>query len=972
MDFFSFPIIRMDRQQKKELRDFLGVSTITEARRQLGLPANLTPERVYRYVERLYAPVRRERIVRETVRRNIIRQRIQEQERLKKERQKRTVEQIAIRRKVKRNSREFNVVPRFNEFEIQLNGFEYKQFLLRFKGRRVKVFTIKNGSVVHSAELFVPEKGFNKWWIKQGAFYFLEGDSPQETPLMNITDPAKVIITPQLDITANMVSQTFREGIRNCMFLPICNLATTKMNEAKSRTTKWRYSTLLKKARKLEEQYKDGVPENKIQQIANELQVNISVEMPFSNEPFINCKSDKMGLMNFKFVNTRMNHIDLNEVVDKNNFTESTHEELQYLAEKYIENGTYFDYLKNKKGEYIKIRTLTNQYCSKCEFLENFNQFEMETGLIDTKIDHINDEVAIFIHNGIHTNQNRLFQSLNQEIKHIDRKRSFANFHLCSDYIGFVGKITDFRKCDNFDKLGYYAVDTFDFSSCDPRVIKLKDMLGYLVEGNVYPSPELKKWEKLGVKIRVGCGCWGNDIDFRFPDYMLEKIEGENIRGYTKWCGINTTQNYNQSFYMRGDKNYFECMKAHLGGVAEVACFEDGEGFITYPKQNAFNNAHIVGFIIAYERMAVINQLLQMDLDKIIAVIHDGIYYQEHDYTMGEGFRVKEDITDKLHGSDCYCTNINFRGDEDEDYEKVDSSFWCENEPRKFGLVELFKGAGGNGKTHYNLKDAGLVRPIYIAPSWKLATAKARKYGVEANVIANLLHETKRFQYRRYNSCFIIDESSQISEETKLAIKSIYKGCKLIFCGDNGFQLPPNEGTEMSETGFDRIEEFKKNFRFTCDKHKYICEQVRGMIKAKDNKEKINKFIIDSYENIKEPTDYKPTDIILCSKTRCVVHKKDDCNCDGKNFCKKWTDMFGKNKWKCLERGKGFCNGDIVIGAKPKGVKSENRHGFTIHSVQGETFDEVIFIDARNLFDARMGYTAISRARRWEQIKIIV
>ena len=53
-------------------------------------------------------------------------------------------------------------------------------------------------------------------------------------------------------------------------------------------------------------------------------------------------------------------------------------------------------------------------------------------------------------------------------------------------------------------------------------------------------------------------------------------------------------------------------------------------------------------------------------------------------------------------------------------------------------------------------------------------------------------------------------------------------------------------------------------------------------------------------------------------------------------------------------------------------MKSEPRHGFTIHSVQGETFEEIIYIDSRNLFDPRMGYTAISRARRWEQIKIIV
>ena len=981
MDFFSFGIIRMSNQVKNELRDFLGVQTITQAKRELGL-VGLTPEQVYRYIERLYAPVRQQRITQETTRRNIIRSRILTQERLKRERQQQTLKDISVRRKVKSNSQVFNVPVRFDEIGIKLNGFEYKQFLAKFKGQRVKVFTIVYDSGVpftHKAvEISVPQKGYNEWWRTTGAYFFLEGDSPQRTPLMGITETAKVIITPALQITERMVEQTFREGIRNCMFKPICNLAIRKSEEAKSRTTKWRYATLLKKAKKLEQEYLNGVPEDKVQSIANALQINISVEIPFAEKPFINCKSEKVALMNFQFVNTRLNHIDLNEVVDKANYIESTTEEMNYLADKYIEENKYFDYLKNKEGEYIKIRTLEAQFALKCDFLEDFNDFEMEAGLVDTKIDYINDEVSTFIQNGIHTNQNRLFKQLDQDnIKHIDRKRSYANFHECNDYEGFVGKITDFRKCDNFDLIGYYVVDTLDFSECSALVIKLKDMLGYMVEGNIYPSPELNKWKKLGVKISVSAGCWGNKIDFRFTDKMLEKIEGEDIRGYSKWCGINIKTDYNQSFYMRGDKEYFETMKAYLGdAVAEVGWYEKNqEGFITYPKQKAFNNGHIVGFITAYERMAVINQLLDMDLDKIIAVIHDGIYYQEHDITTGNGFRVKEDITTNIHGSSCYCTNIHFLNeDDDEDYAEIDNSFWCKNEARPFGMVELFKGAGGNGKTHYNLKDLGLVRPIYIAPSWKLATAKEREYGYEGNVLANLLHESKRFKYRRYYNCFVIDESSQISEETKLMIKHIYKGCKLIFCGDNGFQLPPVIGTEMSEEGFDRVVHMEKNYRFTCDKHKYITDQVRGMIEAGDTKDIINKFIISQYENIKAPDGYTPKDIILCSRTNCGVkeHKDKDCNCDGKNYCLEWTKKLGKNKWKVKERNMGYCNGDIVIGDKIKKLNCENRHGYTIHSVQGETFEETIYIDARNLFDPRMGYTAISRARRWEQIKIIV
>ena len=60
-----------------------------------------------------------------------------------------------------------------------------------------------------------------------------------------------------------------------------------------------------------------------------------------------------------------------------------------------------------------------------------------------------------------------------------------------------------------------------------------------------------------------------------------------------------------------------------------------------------------------------------------------------------------------------------------------------------------------------------------------------------------------------------------------------------------------------------------------------------------------------------------------------------------------------------------------MLGEPPKG-RYEKRHGFTIHSVQGETYEGKIFIDIRNMFDLTMLYTAVSRARRSDQIHIIV
>ena len=49
----------------------------------------------------------------------------------------------------------------------------------------------------------------------------------------------------------------------------------------------------------------------------------------------------------------------------------------------------------------------------------------------------------------------------------------------------------------------------------------------------------------------------------------------------------------------------------------------------------------------------------------------------------------------------------------------------------------------------------------------------------------------------------------------------------------------------------------------------------------------------------------------------------------------------------------------------------EVRHAFTAHSIQGETAYEKLFIESSRMFDARMFYTAISRAKKLSQIFIV-
>jgi len=341
-----------------------------------------------------------------------------------------------------------------------------------------------------------------------------------------------------------------------------------------------------------------------------------------------------------------------------------------------------------------------------------------------------------------------------------------------------------------------------------------------------------------------------------------------------------------------------------------------------------------------------------MDSSKIIRVCVDGIYFQPHEFNFDKkifSYKPDLDFGNVLRFGE-YVSKKGTTTLEDHYEPSCDESF------RKSFARELFIGPGGNGKSHRNLTDKGFIRALYVAPSWKLARVKQLEYGTKASVLARTEHVNYMADILKFNNVLIFDEVSQYTEFQKQQLFETYNTCKLIFCGDIGFQLPAITGNSMTHDGFDNVVELTENFRFTCDKHAAICNSVREMISGKVDRKIINDYIVASYENVTEITDYKPQDIIICSK-----HE----------ICKQWDNTFPDNKWSCLEINNEYSRGDIVCGEKPAKGKWEKRHGYTIHSVQGETFEETIYIDARNLFDPTMGYTAISRARKHSQIKVI-
>ena len=353
--------------------------------------------------------------------------------------------------------------------------------------------------------------------------------------------------------------------------------------------------------------------------------------------------------------------------------------------------------------------------------------------------------------------------------------------------------------------------------------------------------------------------------------------------------------------------------------------------------------------------------------------------------------------------------------------------------PKSDTRLQLHKGAGGSGKTHSNIIDLGNIDLLLAVPPHKLAAAKALEYpGLNVDVTSNLYSDclnpqTTKDILKNY-STIILDEVSQMTrDQFDTIVDRFGETCKLIFVGDIGYQLPPvveakgksKEGKDLA-SGIPLIEEnlplteeyFTKVYDGSIVNYSKIyrqkCETLSGVLKSlrkhmtqyystlnnqeelyqankSGDKELLLKLRIENAKTNEAITnrtlkklkglgceisldtlkaDYTPEDIILTH-----THKQKDT----------YTELFKElPKYRVLTKCSNkndlemYYNGNIVFsneGFIPS--KIQLQHAFTIHSIQGETCENTIYIDINKKMSAQMLYTALSRARTIRQIKLI-
>ena len=802
---------------------------------------------------------------------------------------------------------------------------------------------------------------------------FLQIDSDTDR-LQHDEEPYTLYINIGEELSGETIIQAFKDGVTNCFFTPIITWCEDKLSNAKSKSSIEKYRAMVNKLKKDELKYRNkGVNKEDMSFLSNRYQINIEVNTPFQKE-FIKVKSNKKALTTFRFINTRINHLEHNEVVNLAP-TLISQKKMNELKEQLMENNTYHTYTRNMSG-CSSISTLDATYKLDNFYIEIINEFEKDTGIIECYIDDFKDtEVSRFVRQGVHFNECVDFKRT-QEVEydptddtydelmamsledreinsyhHIDMRKAYSAFKQCKYYKGFLGKITDYRPTNKIEGIGYYRIQKVNFDNATPIMKAYNDVMK-IYNDNVYPSPELDFLKDNNVEFEIIEGCWGSDLDFEFTEQMKnEKYDGVPI--YSRYTGCMNYYGQYKNFYMYCDKQ----LAQHIVKVSDydTATYIDrtDELQVSYKKQHNNHLSHICGFITSYMRLNVLEQLMTINVDNVVRVCVDGIYYDGDEVECVNVFRKEPKPIKSNHAGDTYISNY-----------ECNIPF-CESIRKEHNLKELHAGVGGSGKTHKNIYDKGLIRKLFVAPSWKLSKAKNQECGIDNQVWANICSkdpEKISFIRKNYN-VLIIDEVSMMSNESKQSIFDYYFDMKIIMCGDVGYQLPQfnDESEDFKEEGFDKIIRYTINRRCKCEKLQLILDLCREEINNEFLFTMIKKAIKQRITKEELKMKYCKKDMILCRSNK----KKDE-----------YTEMFKHiDKFYIIKTDKQYSNGEIVYERPDpqyykEDVDYEIRHAYTIHSIQGETSDYNLYLD-KKFMEPQAIYTALSRAKYLSQIFII-
>lgn len=720
------------------------------------------------------------------------------------------------------------------------------------------------------------------------------------------------------------------------------------------------------------------------------------------NNKDIEINKNSFNKYNIPFVNTRYNHLDLLKCVsDVQEVSTDYYEHSKEIAPFYIERlGT--------------LLTLDGNYKINNEYHGVVNEWKEKYNINSCSIE-INSDINKFINcydDKVHRFFNNKMEIKDDLYNELDLKKAYYNYSKCDYYNGLPSGayiscsgdgMTDKIFMDQFNHklVGFYEVivihdnDTLDYLGMKNRtkhILFSSTIALLLIEYNI-------KFIYLNYVISPAIDAPFNENFLKYVDNdeLKEKDAGGGVRVYCKLIGCMMIENTNFIINVKPNKNDKEFYKT-LRQKENIFMIDDVYKIVktqTQPK----SLKHMALSIHAISSTLIIQQLLKMNKNDIYGVKVDSIVFKKGaQFNYVKYFKSEEslfkppasaNIENMLLNEDYEdCTKFTVINEYFKPYFKesnnkinFDKSFCGEHITRR---VIMLGGAGGCGKTHSILSSKNFMMDdlLFTSTCWELIQGKVDEFNITGISLPKLSGEMNGKTVEKFNSnkykYIVNDELTLQSEKGVNSIITDNPNKFIILMGDidkDGFYYQCSIGGNVfspSRIGTDKLQYIKytKNYRFDEPFNNKINDLRAFMNKNRGKTDLLYNYVKKEFNGC-----FKKFKEINFNENDVGISALKPIGKDGKclyshHFYKKGV----KEQYyiKDTYYKKGLYRG-AKLDEEPDNKNYTNSLFRTIHAYQGRqlTQDNKIIILLNSLFDFNLLYTAISRARRLDQIIIL-
>lgn len=867
--------------------------------------------------------------------------------------------------------------------------------MLNFTNQIFEMLTVDKGNLEKIMNRMIPE--YDLGWL---ITLFLEIEPAGHVDI--ITEAIDPIAFDRFNLQQS--EQVYRENESKTCVIDGCLKFFEQIKDT-NRNAKASFNKLTK----LYDNYLDGIKESDLAKFGEMIDSSITIInlIDGSKKEFNKTKFNRFSI---KFINTKYNHLDVlsHNYNEPELITKTHYNQIKKNSLYYVDNcGTLYTIEKTYKLKEDDFKSMYNEWKKDNNFdelfiLENSKEYDM---------------VNTYEHN-MHTFFNK-FEINDIDYKEIDLKKAYYNYsnkNMNSFYKGvpagaFINfKCNDDYTIDNFNKtelIGFYQVQILEIIDKVEHCNKLGftvNSIHTLTTANIDLLQKFIKFKFLNASTSTTC-----HIPFTenfLKTYQTEEDKEKKFAGVKAYCKaygimLGSFQTVIELKPLENDIKYYstidnENYNMYVDEYGIVKIYD----IASVPKRYV----HIAQTIHGYTTTLIMQQIFNMDIDQIFGVKLDSIVYKK-DYKINydknlfsvKSAKIKKMLENENYTPSCeYETGVIYSGltlcrnYKVYQFEALEfPTMFTQNGEYIYKPVVLIGGQGGSGKTRSLLKEFFPRKSIcYTTTCWNLIEGMTRDYDKTCGLsLPKMLGNI------------------EVKGEEKAVEKIVIKSCKINVI---------DEATLVTNDEIQNIiSEYPRRLTFILgdideDDFYYQCSITDNIIKPSQNKNiqyvsytkayrfeetynnkllALRKFMKDNHKI--QYANYKLTSYIKKEFAQCFKNKEDvvfnnnDIGISGNNdflkndnqltkyFMEKGTAPQYFTKYTVIQ--KGIMRGRRLTEKPAVGENYECKLFKTIHSFQGLQLDQdnKIIISIKSNFDYNLFYTALSRARRLDQVVIL-